>query len=53
MVKSSKASKARLKRLSASEKKAVIKAAILLADNECITEQRFRAIARACDYPKF
>lgn len=46
MVKCSKAAKARIKRMSQAERKALIKAAYLLADNECISEKRFDAIAR-------
>jgi len=45
-MKLSKQAKARLKRMSASEKKAIKKAADLLADCECITNQRYSAIAR-------
>ena len=46
MVKVSKASRARLKRMTAGERKAVIKAAGLLADNDCITSKRYAAIHR-------
>jgi hypothetical protein len=45
-MKLSKAAKARLKRMSMTEKKAVKKAADLLADTEIITNQRYAAIAR-------
>lgn len=47
MVKLSGASKKRLKRMTAAERKAVQKAAILLADCEAITSGRFEAIIRA------
>lgn len=48
MAKASKAAKARLKRMSMTEKKAVHKAAALLADCELITNARYMAIMRAC-----
>ena len=51
MVKVSKAGKARLKRMTAGDRKAILKAALLLADNECITSKRYEAIhrvARSC-----
>tara|TARA_Y100001963_G_scaffold2167_1_gene2922 strand:- start:584 stop:751 length:168 start_codon:yes stop_codon:yes gene_type:complete len=47
MTKASKAAKARVKRSSASEKKAIVKAAAMLADYELITDARYRAILRA------
>jgi hypothetical protein len=46
MVKVSKAAKARIKRMSVAEKKSLVKAANLLADNDCISDKRFVAIAR-------
>jgi hypothetical protein len=46
MVKVSKAGKARLKRMSAAERKAILKSAMLLADSELITSKRFEAIHR-------
>ena len=46
MVKVSKQGKARIKRMTASERKALIKAAAMLADCECITPKRFDAIVR-------
>lgn len=46
MVKVSKSARARLKRMSSAERKMVHKAAVLLADNDCITSQRFVAIQR-------
>lgn len=45
-MKLSKAAKARLKRMSSSERKAVLKAGILLADCECISNDRYMAIHR-------
>jgi len=47
-MKLSKAAKARLKRMSANDKKAVIKAALLLADCEVISNARYLAIHRCC-----
>ena len=47
-MKLSKAAKARIKRMSMQEKKAVIKAAALLADCECISNNRYMAIHRTC-----
>ena len=47
-MKLSKAAKNRIKRMSASEKKALLKAAVLLADTEIITDGRYRAIHRMC-----
>lgn len=47
-MKLSKAAKARIKRMSAAEKKAIYKAATLLADNEIITHQRWVAVSRTC-----
>ena len=46
-MKLSKQAKKRFKRMSASERKAVLKAAELLADTEAITSGRFEAIRRA------
>ncbi len=46
MVKLSKAAKKRFKRMSASERKAIHKATILLADSDAITAGRFEAIQR-------
>jgi hypothetical protein len=45
-MKLSKAAKARIKRMNATERKAIMKAAVLLADNDCITAGRAAAIAR-------
>jgi len=47
MVKVSKAGKARIKRMNQAERKALVKAAALLADTECISFSRYLAIARA------
>ena len=47
-MKLSKAAKARIKRMSSSEKKALIKASLLLADSECISNDRYLAIHRCC-----
>ncbi len=46
MVKVSKAGKARMKRMSSADRKAILKAAMLLADSELITSKRFEAIHR-------
>jgi hypothetical protein len=46
MVKVSKMARARLKRMSSAERKQVQKAAVLLADNMCITSKRYDAITR-------
>tara|TARA_Y100000401_G_scaffold115523_2_gene119426 strand:- start:294 stop:458 length:165 start_codon:yes stop_codon:yes gene_type:complete len=45
-MKLSKTAKMRIKRMSATEMKAVAKAAKLLADTECITPQRAATIMR-------
>jgi len=45
-MKMSKAAKKRFKRLNMKEKKEVAKAALLLADMEAITPQRYDAIVR-------
>ncbi len=47
-MKLSKASKARIKRMTATERKALLKASILLADNDIITNGRYMAIHRMC-----
>jgi len=47
-LKLSKAAKARIKRMSASERKALVKAAQMLADAEIITSDRYAAIYRTC-----
>jgi hypothetical protein len=47
-LKLSKAAKARIKRMSASERKAMVKAAAMLADAELITGARYSAIIRTC-----
>jgi len=47
-MKLSKSAKARIKRMSASERKACVKAAFMLADCEMITAGRAQAIARTC-----
>ncbi len=46
MVKASRSAKARVRRMSMTEKAAVKKAAGMLADAELITEKRFAAIMR-------
>ena len=46
MVKVSKMARARFKRMSSAERKQVQKAAVLLADNMCITSKRYDAITR-------
>jgi len=45
-VKLGKGAKQRIKRMTVSERKAVAKAAMLLADCEAITPQRYEAIIR-------
>jgi len=45
-MKLSKAAKARIKRMSAADRKALVKAANMLADSDCITADRAAAIAR-------
>lgn len=45
-MKLSKAAKARVKRMNMGERKAVLKAAMLMADNEMITPDRYAAIHR-------
>jgi len=45
-VKLSKNAKARIKRMSASERKALQKAACLLADNDVISSGRYSAVMR-------
>jgi len=52
MVKCSKAAKARIKRMSAAERKAVDKAAKLLADTECISYGRYLSISRATAFSR-
>tara|TARA_R110002012_G_scaffold211793_3_gene382732 strand:- start:681 stop:848 length:168 start_codon:yes stop_codon:yes gene_type:complete len=47
MVKMSKEAKARIKRMSQAEKKALLKAAAMLADCDAITNGRYLAIRRA------
>lgn len=48
MAKASKAAKARLKRMSMTDKAKIKKAAAMLADAELITASRYSAILRAC-----
>jgi hypothetical protein len=48
IMKMSKAAKARIKRMSSADRKALVKAAMLLADNDCITASRYSAIHRTC-----
>ena len=48
MAKASKAAKARLKRMSMTDKAKIKKAAAMLADCELITSARYNAILRAC-----
>ena len=45
-MKLSKAAKARIKRMNMKERKDVMKAAMLLCDNDMITPQRYEAIHR-------
>jgi len=52
-MKLSKQCKARIKRMSASEKKQLVKAANFLADTECISNGRYAAIARTCHNAKY
>ncbi len=47
-MKLSKSAKARIKRMSAAEKKSLVKSAAFLADCECISAARYVAIARTC-----
>ena len=47
VTKLSKSAKARIKRMSSVERKALFKAATMLADNEVITHQRWAAVSRA------
>jgi hypothetical protein len=47
-MKLSKSAKARIKRMSSADKKALVKAANFLADVDCITAERAAAIARTC-----
>lgn len=47
-MKLSKGAKARIKRMSASERKAVLKSARDLADAEVISMQKYMAVHRAC-----
>jgi hypothetical protein len=49
-VKLSKSAKARIKRMSAADRKAMVKAATLLADAELITAARCAAIIRTCGH---
>jgi hypothetical protein len=48
IMKLSKAAKARIKRMNSADKKAVIKAAALLADCEIISSGRYTAVHRTC-----
>jgi len=45
-VKLSKAAKARVKRMSSSDRKALLKAALMLADNDIISSGRYSALDR-------
>jgi len=47
-MKLSKLSKARIKRMSSTERKQLCKAAALLADNDVITNDRYMAMMRVC-----
>jgi len=47
-MKLNKASKARIKRMSASDRKKILAAALLLADAEIITSGRYMAVHRIC-----
>jgi hypothetical protein len=49
MMKLSKSAKARIKRMSASEKKKLRASARFLADEDCISNARYLAIMRACN----
>ena len=46
-MKLSRSAKARIKRMSVAERKAVFKAAVLLSDCEVITHERWAAVSRA------
>jgi hypothetical protein len=48
-MKMSKTAKGRMKRLNKAQAQAALKAAALLADLECITDQRFTAIRRTLE----
>jgi hypothetical protein len=50
-MKLSKSAKARIKRMSSADRKALIKASNLLADCDCITAERAVAIARTARGP--
>lgn len=50
-MKLSKSAKARIKRMSSADRKSLIKAAFLLADNDCITAERATAIQRTARGP--
>jgi len=52
-MKLSKAAKARIKRMSAAEKKSMAKAAVLLADAEMITSARCETILRTLQRTNF
>lgn len=45
-MKLKKASKARIKRMNATDRKAILKAALILADAEIITSSRYMAVHR-------
>jgi hypothetical protein len=47
-MKLSKGAKARIQRMSQAERKAIVKAAQMLADCEVITAERAKTIARVC-----
>lgn len=47
-MKLSKNAKARIARMSKTEQKQVAMAAVLLANTGCITDQRYKAIMKAC-----
>jgi len=47
-MKLSKQAKARIKRMSASERKSLVKSASFMADVECISNARYLAIKRTC-----
>jgi len=48
-VKLSKAAKARIKRMTAADKKSLLKMAAHLADCEVISNDRYMAVRRACN----
>lgn len=47
-MKLSKSAKARINRMNSKEQKEVLRMAVVLANNEIITNERFEAVRRAC-----